>query len=82
MSNYPPGVTGNEWQIAGPYAETEETLDCPECEKPTLHVVTTLHRYDDVDSCVCTVCEYEWDRKIDSPEDYTDPYDSWRDGPA
>lgn len=27
MSNYPEGVTGNEWQIAGPSAEFTETLE-------------------------------------------------------
>lgn len=25
MSNYPPGVSGNEWQIAGPRSEYDET---------------------------------------------------------
>jgi transcription elongation factor Elf1 len=79
MSNYPPGVTGNEWQIAGPYAETEEILDCPECEKETLHTVTTFNRHDDVDACVCTVCEYESERQVDSGPD---PYDAWRDDRA
>ena len=28
MSNYPPGVTGNEWQIAGPDFERDETKEC------------------------------------------------------
>jgi hypothetical protein len=79
MSNYPPGVTGNEWQIAGPYAETEETLDCPECEKETLHAVVTLRRFDDVDSVTCTECQYEWERQADSGPD---PYDAWRDDRA
>jgi hypothetical protein len=27
-SNYPPGVTGREWQIAGPDREETMTLDC------------------------------------------------------
>lgn len=26
MSNYPPGVTGNEWQIAGPLDEYETSV--------------------------------------------------------
>ena len=26
--NYPPGVTGNEWQIAGPEREWDETVEC------------------------------------------------------
>lgn len=31
MSNLPPGVTGREWQIAGPDSETDETRTVP-CE--------------------------------------------------
>jgi hypothetical protein len=31
-SNYPPGVTGFEYQIAGGY-ETQVFVDCYECEK-------------------------------------------------
>lgn len=27
MSNYPPGVTGNEWQIAGFSADVEDAYD-------------------------------------------------------
>jgi hypothetical protein len=29
-SNYPPGVTGREYQIAGADREEEATFDCPE----------------------------------------------------
>jgi len=35
-SNYPPGVTGNEYAIAGPDYEEESDLPCPKCGKPTL----------------------------------------------
>lgn len=28
MSNYPPGVSGNEYEIAGPDAEWEEEFEC------------------------------------------------------
>ncbi len=31
MSNYPPGVTGNEFQIAGPDYEREIDGECSEC---------------------------------------------------
>jgi len=31
MSNYPPGVTGLEYEIAGPDGEDE--VECPECGK-------------------------------------------------
>ena len=36
LSNYPPGVTGNEYQIAGPDSEWEETHYCEKCEKDTV----------------------------------------------
>lgn len=31
MSNYPPGVTGNEFEIAGPDYERESDTACPVC---------------------------------------------------
>ena len=31
-SNYPPGVTGNEYEIAGPDYEQESNEVCPECQ--------------------------------------------------
>jgi hypothetical protein len=30
-SNYPPGVTGNEYEISGPDCEWEEQRECPLC---------------------------------------------------
>ena len=36
MSNYPPGVTGNEYEIAGP--DWEEEIECPKCEKETVRL--------------------------------------------
>ena len=30
-SNYPPGVTGNEFEIAGPDYEQEYPTPCPKC---------------------------------------------------
>jgi hypothetical protein len=34
MSNYPPGVTGNEYEIAGPDSE-EQVGPCSECGAPS-----------------------------------------------
>ena len=48
MSNYPPGVTGNERAIAGPRVEVEETREVNECEKfERMHIeqVTKHGRY-------------------------------------
>ena len=39
---YPPGVTGNEYEIAGPDYEEETTLLCPECDK---EVECTVYGY-------------------------------------
>ena len=33
MSNYPPGVTGNEYEIAGPDYEKESDIPCPKCKQ-------------------------------------------------
>lgn len=32
LSNYPPGVTGNEYAIGGAEREWEEIRECPRCE--------------------------------------------------
>ena len=34
--DYPPGVTGNEFAIAGPDFEEESDLPCPQCGAPTM----------------------------------------------
>lgn len=39
MSNYPPGVTGNEFEIAGPDREVTETREC-EAQDQHFHVLT------------------------------------------
>lgn len=37
MSNYPPGCSGLEYEIAGPDSEQEGVeRDCPTCETPQL----------------------------------------------
>lgn len=33
MSNYPPGVTGNEYEIAGADFEQELSRECPTCDE-------------------------------------------------
>ena len=42
-SNLPPGVTGNEWAIAGPAYERDETRTCGQ-EEVTLRVLPDLGR--------------------------------------
>lgn len=40
MNNYPPGVTGNEWQIAGPDKEFEAEMRCKHCNAFELTIVS------------------------------------------
>lgn len=35
-SNFPPGVTGNEYEIAGPDYEKDSTLPCGKCGRETM----------------------------------------------
>lgn len=36
MSNYPPGVTGREYEIAGPDFEQERDIACPNGHSPSM----------------------------------------------
>ena len=40
MNNYPPGVTGNEWQIVG---SDEFEFECPVCREQELLFYGTKH---------------------------------------
>ena len=43
MSNYPPGVSGNEFEISGAEYEWEEERECEKCERVTWHTMQS-HR--------------------------------------
>ena len=58
MSNYPPGVTGNEYEIAGPDSVWEEELDCANCEKTTMF---NCESFRGQRSGVCDECESDID---------------------
>ena len=58
MSNYPPGVTGNEYEIAGPDFEVEHERECPVCEAPCPGM-DYGYRHDHW--WVCDVCETQVD---------------------
>jgi hypothetical protein len=45
MSNYPPGVTGFERQIAGPSSEVEDTMEVGPCAKFDLLSIRHVTRY-------------------------------------
>ena len=67
LSNYPPGVTGNEYEIAGPDSEWEEDLYCAKCEKTTTFSCESFQKQR---SGVCSECESDIDLGHD--DDYID----------
>jgi len=72
MSNYPPGVTGNEFAIAGPDYEKESDLPCGKCGGPTMELGYRHERW--------IACQCGW--TTDAEEDEPDPdraYDEARD---
>ena len=72
MSNYPPGVTGREYAIAGPDYERESDTPCPRCGQWTLEQGYGADRW--------LVCDKG--HVTDLPRDESDPdiaYDERRD---
>ena len=67
LSNYPPGVTGNEYEIAGPDSEWEETRYCEKCEKDTVFGCETFRKQR---SGICTECDFDID--LGSTDDEVD----------
>lgn len=82
--NLPPGVTGNEYEIAGPDAEWSDTKEvscsndeCTAFEKEIeVEVDIQSYRGEAWFSWTCTVCSIEHDEEftIEADDDY-DPYD-------
>ena len=56
--NYPPGVTGNEYEIAGPDSEWEEELYCEKCEVVTLFSCESFQKQR---SGICNECDNDAD---------------------
>jgi len=81
LSNYPPGVTGNEYAISGAEHEWEEERECPHCgvEQTLFH--EAHHEFGVVAFCPDPDCEGRFG--IDVADDYRpDPdeaYDRARD---
>lgn len=90
LSNYPPGVTGNEPEIAG-YDEADVTVQdftCPRCEAVAAEVDGVrmrASRYAYVDIVECPSCgattetEHDVEDDRDPDEDRDDPRDMWED---
>lgn len=65
-SNYPPGVSGNEYQIAGPDYEKEADGPCPECGAHALFE----QGYHSNRWIFCGECDYTEDLERFEPEDF------------
>lgn len=65
MSNYPPGVSGNEFAIAGPDYEREYEESCPACLEILYEYGYKKDRW-----VTCLYCDYICDLE---PLDKTDP---------
>ena len=57
LSNYPPGVSGREYPIAGPDSEDEIDGPCTNCGKNSL----MIERYAGEERIYCLSCEYQGD---------------------
>ena len=84
MSNYPPGVTGNELEIAGPDAEytSERTVSCwnDECSQfeVELEVEVDIRSYRSEEwwNWTCPECKISRDyEQYIYPDDDYDPYE-------
>ncbi len=62
---YPPGVTGNEYQIAGPDRDWEDTRTCYDCG-PTEHY---FESYRGAVWATCTECGRQVDLEPDDPRE-------------
>jgi len=73
-SNYPPGVTGNEYAIGGPQREWEEEAHCPVCGTEdnlihTFHPETGVIAYCVNRSCPAYRDGFEVSQDIDAEPD-------------
>lgn len=62
--NYPPGVTGNEYQIAGPDNEYESDYDCPTCGSVQTGYILSYKGFSWFN---CSTCDTDTDIDFDSP---------------
>jgi hypothetical protein len=70
MSNYPPGVSGNEYEIAGPdYQEELPHKECPECGV-TGSLMQEGYRHSHWVFCIENKCNYREDVPTEKGEKY------------
>lgn len=63
MSNYPPGVTGNEFEIAGPDWEQEAEGKCPNGHEALVDVGYRRQMWRE-----CNECDYRTDLPDEEPD--------------
>lgn len=68
VPNYPPGVTGNEYAIAGPDTEVPTDDPCPKCGGPVYMLAYGA-------DCWHACCDCDWTEEIPEPE--PDPDDAY-----
>jgi aspartate carbamoyltransferase regulatory subunit len=89
MSNYPAGVTGFEYQIAGPdkvYTD-KRTVSCinPDCINEEVDVIVEMdmESYDSTEwgNWTCATCneENEYEREVEEEDHSDEDYDNMRD---
>jgi len=71
VSNYPPGVSGNEFEIAGPDFEDDATRYCSTCECDREGM---LQGYRSECWFICEVCGKQTDAEYDE-DDYDEDWD-------
>ena len=61
--HYPPGVTGNEFAIAGPDYERESNWSCGDCSSPMMELGYRGQRW-----LACPSCSAVLDLELDEPD--------------
>lgn len=61
QSNFPPGIRGDEPQIAGPDREYEAWRFCEACDNDTTHIIW---RYGLTEALECRECGHESESEI------------------
>lgn len=70
MNNYPPGVSGNEYEIAGPDYEREVDGECPNGHASLVEQGYHGRRWQ-----ICTDCEWSSDEEYDAHDYWDEDYD-------
>jgi hypothetical protein len=75
LSNYPPGVTGNEYAISGAEKEWEEERECPHCGVTQTLFHEAHHEFGVVAFCPDPNCEGRFGITVEPEEPEYYAYD-------